>query len=179
MQVGPPGAGGFDPGSLFSYNSQAAAAGAGSYGSGWTATYNRYIRQLSTTVALVVDGVGNVFMYTRPNAATTRYTPPAGANNGLVAASGGWIETQPDGLSYIYPAPGSNQVAMLQAVQNRNGGLWTMTYDATGTQLGRSPTRRRGGPASPMTPAAGSSPTRTWGGGSPRSSSTPPATWCR
>ena len=91
--------------------------------------------QLSSTVALVVDSVGNVFTYTRPDSSTTRYTPPAGANNGLVATTaGGWTETQPDGLSYLYPAP-TNQVAMLQAVQNRNGSLWTMTYDSTGTLL--------------------------------------------
>ena len=135
LQTAPPGAGGYDPGSMFSYNSLAASAGSGSYGSGWTATYNRYLRQLSSTVALVVDSVGNVFTYTRPNTSTTRYTPPAGANNGLVATTaGGWTETQPDGLSYLYPAP-TNQVAMLQAVQNRNGSLWTMTYDSTGTLL--------------------------------------------
>ena len=136
LQVAPPSAGGFDPGSLLSYNSQGAPSASGVYGSGWTATYNRSIRQVSSTVAQVTDNVGNVFTYTRPSSSTTRYTPPAGANNGLVAtASGGWIETQPDGLAFNYPAPASNQIALVQSVQNRAGGLWTMTYDSTGTLL--------------------------------------------
>ena len=135
LQIGPPSAGGFDPGSLLSYNSLAASSASGAYGAGWTATYNRYIRKLSSTVAQVVDSVGNVFNYTLPGSGT-RYTPPQGTNNGLVVtSSGGWIETQPDGLAYLYPAPNSNQIALLQAVQNRAGGLWTMTYDPTGTLL--------------------------------------------
>ena len=75
LQIGPPSAGGFDPGSLLSYNSLAASSASGAYGAGWTATYNRYIRKLSSTVAQVVDSVGNVFNYTLPGSGT-RYTPP-------------------------------------------------------------------------------------------------------
>ena len=125
VQSGPPRAGTFDPRPLLSYNTLSIQAGEVGYG--WTHMFRRSIQAVGSNAANVVTGTASIYSYTSLNPTTGFYTPPSGTANTLLKSPSGWVETQPDGLSYNYNSSGA-----LQTIKTAAGGTWSLTYSGAG-----------------------------------------------
>ena len=122
-QYSTPAGGPLDPVVLLSYN-RAYRGNSDEYPDGWTSSFKRRIDNSASPDVDVISGSGTAYRY--ESGGGTAYTAPEQAVNWLVGdGSGGWIETQPDGLKYYYDSTGK-----LTKLANHVGKVWTLTYTA-------------------------------------------------
>jgi hypothetical protein len=82
------------------------------------------VASVSSTVAMLTDGVGTSFTYTGKDA-NGLYQAPKGARSKLVQnVDGTWSETTPSGVKFQYSTAG--RLARMEAGTDR----WTLAYDA-------------------------------------------------
>jgi YD repeat-containing protein len=134
--------GAYAPPSFLTYNSRA-AGNAIQYGSGTAGLYNQTITKIDDDTADVIKGDGSSWRYTDRDGGTGYYLAPAGARNSLQRVSGGWLETQPDGLQLVYNDVDSGAFGRLDRIVNRGSQTWTLTYDSLALSSILDPFNRR------------------------------------
>jgi YD repeat-containing protein len=103
------------------YNSRAADQTI-QYGYGWADLFNPSVTEISSEVAMLIDGQGASYAYFDKDS-TGKYLAPEGVSSALKEnAGGGWTETRVDGFQIVYDTSG-----LMSRMQSPAGGRWTVT----------------------------------------------------